>query len=621
MVLISAVASALLVPATGVAQTSDVDPDLLEVDSVTFEGVESIDAAALKRVLATQASSWLPWAEPRYFNPEEFDLDLRRVVAFYHDRGYPDVSVVSHEVRVDQENQTVDVVIRVEEGEPVLVSGIVFEGVDVLEQSDRESLRGHLAVAVGDVAAEQPMLQGVEQVAAALENQGFAYADVSLERVEVEPKRLRLAYVADAGPRALFGPIEVEGNASVDDTIVRRQLAYRPGDLFRLDAVRESQQKVYGLELFQFAVVQPIEDGEPVDVPTRVTVAEGDHRRLMFSVGWGTEEKARGEAAWRHVNFYGGARTLAARGKLSSLDSGAELDFRQPYFFTSRVALSLNGHSWFADELAYRALSQGGRIGFDGRLTTNTTWSTAYTYEVTSTRISAAALSDPTLRDTLIALGLDPTSGERDGILSAVSVALQHNTTNNRLDPRSGYAVSVGLERAGSFLPGDYNYTSGSLDARGYLPLGSRFVLAGRLYAAVIDPVGDDDDVPFFKRYFLGGSTSLRGWGRFEVSPLSGSGLPLGGFSLLQTSLEVRTTVWGRAGLAFFVDAGDVRNDVSRLFRDLKWDVGPGLRYLTPVGPLRVDFAYQLTPIEGLVVDGEESDRRWRIHFSIGQSF
>lgn len=603
------------------AQARD-DPEQLEVASVSLEGVESVDGEAMKRVIATQASSWLPWADPRYFDPEAFEVDLRRIVAYYRDRGFPDATVVSHDVVVDENDRSVAVTIRVEEGDPILVEEVLVEGVEVLTPRQAQRLRDGLALAAGDVAAQQPLLEGVEQTANALKNEGFAYADVRLAREDVAPKRLRVRYVADPGPRTVFGEIEITGNSSVADAIVRRHLAYRPGQLFQLDAVRESQQQLHGLELFQFATIEPIESGQPIDVPTRVTVAEGDHRRLQFSLGWGTEEKARGEASWRHVNFYGAARTLAARGKWSSLDRGGELDFRQPYFFTPEVALSLNGHVWYAEELAYRAQSEGGRLGFDGRISTTATWSAAYTHEFTSTRIQPEALNDPTLRDTLIALGLDPTTGQQDGVLTAISGAFQHNTTNNRLDPRNGYSVSVGAEHAGTWLPGDYNYNSVSTDARRYLPVGNRLVLAGRVYAATIDPVGSDDDVPFFKRHFLGGSTSLRGWGRFEVAPLSGSGLPLGGFTLLQTSLEVRTLVWRSLGVVLFLDAGDVWEDPWQfLLGELRYDAGPGFRYVTPVGPLRVDLAYQLNPIEGLLVDGAPQGRRWRVHFSIGQSF
>ena len=127
--------------------------------------------------------------------------------------------------------------------------------------------------------------------------------------------------------------------------------------------------------------------------------------------------------------------------------------------------------------------------------------------------------------------------------------------------------------------------------------------------------------MPFFKRVFLGGADSLRGWGRYEVSPLSG-GLPLGGFTMLVGSAELRGNLTGNLGAVAFLDVGNVWSTTWRVYlNDLRYDVGPGLRYDTPIGPVRVDFGYQLNPIPGLLVDGTPQTRRWRVHFSIGQAF
>jgi outer membrane protein insertion porin family/translocation and assembly module TamA len=152
-----------------------------------------------------------------------------------------------------------------------------------------------------------------------------------------------------------------------------------------------------------------------------------------------------------------------------------------------------------------------------------------------------------------------------------------------------------------------------------------RFVVANRLRFGTIDPADDDpENVPFYKRFFLGGATSLRGWGRFEVSPLSGFGFPIGGLSMAEGATEVRFPLFGKLGGVLFADYGNVWSDAwSFDARDLKLAVGPGLRYQTPIGPARVDFGYQVTPIEGLRVEGKEPDeqRHWRVHFSIGQAF
>jgi outer membrane translocation and assembly module TamA len=136
-------------------------------------------------------------------------------------------------------------------------------------------------------------------------------------------------------------------------------------------------------------------------------------------------------------------------------------------------------------------------------------------------------------------------------------------------------------------------------------------------------PGGDVDlNVPFYKRFFLGGASSLRGWGRFEVSPLSGYGFPIGGLSMLEGSSEVRLPIFGKFGAVAFFDYGNVWSESWSIdLGDLRYAAGPGLRYMTPIGPVRLDVGYQLNPIEGLLVNGEPEQRRFRMHFSIGQAF
>ena len=119
-----------------------------------------------------------------------------------------------------------------------------------------------------------------------------------------------------------------------------------------------------------------------------------------------------------------------------------------------------------------------------------------------------------------------------------------------------------------------------------------------------------------------GGATSVRGWGRYEVSPLGGSGLPIGGNSMFAFSSEARLSMGSRLGAVAFIDAGNVwSGDLQWKLNELRYAVGPGLRYETPVGPIRFDLGYQLNEIPGLKVNGQPQPRRWRIHFSIGQAF
>jgi outer membrane protein assembly factor BamA len=249
-------------------------------------------------------------------------------------------------------------------------------------------------------------------------------------------------------------------------------------------------------------------------------------------------------------------------------------------------------------------------------------WAVSLNNEFQRSTITNSALEDFTIRNNLIALGLDPRTGQSRGTTAAVAFDINRNTTNSILDANRGYVLNGHVEQAGKWLWGTYNYWEVRGEVRHYVRVARAFVWANRLHVGTIDPLGDSSNVPFFKRYFLGGATSIRGWGRFEVSPLSGFGLPIGGFSMLEGSSEVRMPVAGKLGAAAFLDYGNVGvNSLNFGGGGLKYAVGPGLRYLTPVGPARIDFGYQVNRIPNLRVNGQPEARQWRVHFSIGQAF
>jgi outer membrane protein assembly complex protein YaeT len=606
----------------------------ISVHRISFNGVRSVDQDRLKSALATRENTkvpllgWeLPWGRKRFFDRSRFDADLQRITAFYADRGYPDARVVSFDVQLNDDQTAVDVTLTIEEGAPVLVQKVDFVGFEVIPENHIGVLRDQTLLRVGRPRDRQQVVAVRELGLNELRDHGYPYAKVTTEESDgPNGKEATIVFTAVPGPVAFFGPIEIEAgeNASVSDRVIERELTYRPGDLYRRSVVQNSQRRLYGLQLFQFVNIESLEpEKQEPQVRTRVTVAEGKHQRVNFGVGYGTEEKGRVDAEYRHVNFLGDARSAGIHGRWSSLDRGVRLNFNQPYFFRPHFSLGLDGQQWYTVTPAYNSTVQGGRVTLTRRADVRMSWSVSFSSEHNSSSITDAALNDPTLRNDLIALGLDPTTGQQEGALNALGFDLQRSTADNLLNARQGYQLIVHAERAGGFLPGAFDYTSISAEGRHYQSFGEGFVLASRLQLGNIRAANNDPtNVPFAKKYFLGGATSMRGWGRYEISPLSESGFPIGGNSLFALSEELRVTLKGNLGAVLFFDAGNVWPDHRSVdLNDLRYDVGPGLRYQTPIGPIRFDIGYQLNPIEGLLVEGNPQQRRWRMHFSIGQAF
>jgi outer membrane protein insertion porin family/translocation and assembly module TamA len=597
----------------------------IKISSLKFEGVDAVDEGALRDALQTKKGSWLPWGRKRYFDRRAFEADLQRIHAFYRDRGYPDARVSSFDVQLNDVQDEVDLTINIAEGEPVRVAEIRFEGFDVLQGRERGRLRRELPLQAERPLDRQLAVASRERAMNALRDVGYPYAEVQLIEEEAAPRQARIVLRATPGPVAYFGPVEINGQSSVGEYVIRRKLTYEPGEKFTRTKMRESQRNLYGLELFEFVNIESNEDRtqQPTEIPTRVTVAEGKHRKVNFGIGYGTEEHARARVRWDHVNFFGGARQAGFEGKWSSLDRGVRVDLTEPYFYAPHLSLRFDGQGWQAREPVYALNSVGGRVTLRHQANPQNQWSVSLFNEFQRSRIDNEALEDFRLRDELISLGLDPRFGTQEGTLGGVAFEVNRNTTNNILDARRGYVLNGRVEQTGKWLWGDFNYWSVMAEGRHYFAVRRRAVIANRLRIGSIDALGDlETDVPFYKRYFLGGASSLRGWGRFEVSPLSGFGLPIGGHTMLEGSTEIRLPVWGKIGAVAFVDYGNVWSDSWGFdLGDLRYSAGPGLRYVTPIGPARVDFGYQLNPTDNLRVNGELQQRRWRVHFSIGQAF
>ncbi len=602
------------------------------VHSLEFKGVTHVDVTLLKSALATRENAkvpvvgWqLPWSKKNYFDRGRFDADLKRIQAFYADRGFPDARVTDFDVTLNRKQDAVDVTLTIDEGQPVNVAAVEFRGFDAVPAAHLQQLQNQNLLVVGQPRDRTAVTAAHGLAVNELRDHGYPYARVATDENDgADGRAATIVFTAQPGTLAHFGSVEIAGNNSVGDRVIERQLTFKAGDLYRRSVVQESQRRLYQMELFQFVNVEALNpEQQRTDVNTRVTVAEGRHQRVNFGVGYGTEEKGRVDGEYHHVNFLGGARSAGVHGRWSSLDRGVRADFNQPYFFAPHLSLGGEAQRWYTFTPAYYSVVTGARTTLMHRRSQRFSWSVSMSSERNNSSIQDEVLNDPELYSDLIALGLDPTTGRQEGTLSALGFDLQRSTADSVLNARRGYQLALHAEEAGRLLPGTFNYSAFSADGRHYLPISGRLVLANRLQVGSINAQGDDPaQVPFSKKYFLGGATSIRGWGRYQVSPLGGSGLPIGGNSMLAFSSEARLSFGGSLGAVAFIDAGNVWNgDFEWKLNELRYAVGPGLRYETPVGPIRFDVGYQLNEIPGLKVNGQPQPRRWRIHFSIGQAF
>lgn len=604
----------------------------VRIASVKFAGNRAFGASQLARVMVTRASGRLPWSRPRFFNRAVFDEDLERLKAFYDDRGYPDARVTSVDVSFNEAHDAVRLLINLDEAEPLIVDRVDLKGFEDVPEEVSARLED-LPQRAGQPRDRQAVSASRERATFVLRDHGYAHARVvSTEDPGTGPKRVVITLTATPGPLTHFGEIAVSGLRSVEEEVVHRGLAFKPGDMYRISLVTESQRRLGSLGIFDFAHVggEPgALETRPAQLPMAISVTEGKPQRIQFGGGWGSDGP-RVSMKWEHLNFFSDARRLAADGRYGKRLRGASLEFVEPHFFTSKWSFNARAGAWWTAEDAYSSRRIGGRSGVTYRRESSRgidvepiehVVRVGYLHDSLRFTIDPATLADLTQFEQLIALGLDPVTGRGAGRLAALDLNLERTAVDHPADPHAGHTASLYLKHAAPWLQGSYRYDEVVLEGRIYIPLGEKHVWATRARVGTI-LAGNIAPVPVSERYFLGGSSSLRGWGRFQVAPLTKDGLPVGGRALLDLSTEIRLASAGKFGAVAFVDAGNVWATPSEVsVKDLRVAAGPGVRWQSPIGIVRADFGIQLKRIPGLKVSGEPERRRWRIHFGIGHVF
>jgi outer membrane protein insertion porin family/translocation and assembly module TamA len=410
-----------------------------------------------------------------------------------------------------------------------------------------------------------------------------------------------VTYRIDSGPPALFGEVRVSGTRRVDPAVVRRELAFVPGDPFAQGRLDRSRADLAALGLFRTVRLDESPGRDPrVDVNVRVE--EAPPREIRLGVGYDTEELVRGLASWRHYDFLGGGRQLGVSVVASFITRTIAADFLQPHFpgHTNRTRLLFaqaqeEEDAWtldrtrFSPRLEWRAADQITGFLFH-RLE----------YDALSSVRSAIETALP---------GADP----GDVFLSGFGVGADWNATDDLLDPTRGFVASAQLEPVGGFLGGDVAFVRGIVEGRVYRPLVGRLLGGARMRLGTAEPTDGSPEIPLFERFYAGGLHSVRGYGRWRVGPLVDDE-PIGGRSVVEAAVELRHPITREIGAAVFLDAGQVsRPSLTFPLDDLRYGAGLGVRLKTPVGPLRIDLGFPVEPPPG--------DPHWRAHVSLGAAF
>lgn len=471
-----------------------------------------------------------------------------------------------------------------------------------------------LGVHDGDPALAETVLALERSLVAALATRGHPWAELASREARLDRRAhtMEVSLVVDAGPRARFGEVRVEGLHAVREEFVRRRLTFQRGEVFSPARIDETRKALFASGVFSGVSLdwgKRADAGPDGEAPIRVIVAEADFHTIGAGVKWSSVDGAGGHAFWENRNFRGGAERLRAEVDVTQLATTGGVSYRIPDWRSVGQSLLLDARADADEPPAYDRFATSVSAGVERPFSRHLTGTGGVALEQSD--VNAAA---------------DP-GGTKTFTLIGVPMGLRYDGSNDPLDPRSGHRTLVSMTPWFSVLGDSVQMLSMRVTESFYVALRSdeRVVWATRLAAGSV--VGAErNEMPADKRMYAGGGDSVRGYAFQSVGPLvdvdptradptgKPDWKPQGGRSLLQMGTELRWKVTDTLGLVPFVEgAGVYESSYPDFSQKSRWAAGLGLRYFTVAGPIRFDVAFP--------VNGRQSDDIFQVYISLGQAF
>ena len=641
---------------------------------------------------------WLGLGEKRFFNEEEFRRDVIRLHVLYRRSGFPNAAI---DTTVRREPENIYITFHIEEGEPMVVTSLKLNGLDSLPAWLQRIAALDLPLREGDPFNRYLMQATADSLERRLRDRGYPSATV-FSGFEADRTKLTARVTLDVDPnrRAVIGGVDVVGVRRIDTSLVRDLLVARPGRRYSQDELLLSQQNLYKSDLFRYATVNidsaDFQAGADT-VPLMVQVNESRRRRIRGSLGYGTEDCFRGGLAWTSRNFLGSnGRLLDLTSRVSKVGVGEPTDWgladgicrssindsigssllnynlgatvRRPAFLSATSNLAVSVYTERRSEFrVYLRRETGTTVTLRReQLRRRIPLSLAYNLNygrTEATGVSFCASFNACTPDVVELLS-------RNRVLAILTGTATVPRVNNLLDPSRGSIKSLEVAVSSRFLGSAsfQQFTRVVADAAWYRPLTRSVVLSwhvrgGIIFSPTVDVATERGSfIPPEQRFYAGGPNDVRGFNRNELGPVvyvvskaqvdSAGGVverinadsvqvsATGGNTLAIGNLELRipSPVFGsRLRLAAFVDAGGAwqRGDRDPVIRVTP---GIGLRLGTPLGPARLDIAYNpyrlqagplfqfdttgaLEPVPDAERYVRDRDNKFTFHVAVGQPF
>jgi len=572
------------------------------IKKVIFEGNKAFKDKTLKKRMKNKERWFLSFITGSgKLKTDELENDINRIANFYYNHGYINVKIGEPQIKIKGKN--IYIYIPIEEGEQYRVGEIAITGDLLKPETDLKKI---LKLKSGAVYNREKLQKDITALSNVYASEGFAYVEID-PGIKINPQTLTvdIVYNIKKGIKVYVGRIEFEGNTKTRDKVLRRELWIGEGETFNKIKIEKSIEALHRLGYFEDVKLETQRGEEPNEVNLKVKVKEQPTGSFSIGAGYSSIENFIIMADITQRNLFGRGQKVTLRGYIGSVTQRYTFDFTEPYLFDSQLSTGFQAFKWDTEYIDFTKESSGGEIRLSYPISYYSRVYSTYHYEKAKTADFNEEIASKYITELA------------DGIsTSSIRLSWRRDTRNRFFNPSKGTVLSGSIEYAGGFLGGDSAFNRYEGSASIFIPLFWNTVGFIRTKAGYIDRRGKGV-LPLFEKYYLGGPNTIRGYDFATISPRDPeTGERIGGNKMFLCNLEYRFPILEKIrlfGVVFF----DVGNsyDVNQSFdlTNLKKSVGVGVRWFSPMGPIRLEFGFALNAEE------DESTSNWE--FAMGTFF
>ncbi len=517
------------------------------------------------------------WRSNPTFESDDLDEYKSKLKDYYESLGYFKAKIYP-KIKDDK------IVIEIEKNKPIKIA--------ILKVAPDRKYAKLTAFKKGDVFRTDAFKKSKENITRyMMENAHPKYGFDAKAYVHLDSYKVDLDYHVDENQTCFIDDTAISGQGDVKKEIIEDAIVYKKGEKFDIRKLEETYDNIYEYGIYDYIAVEPKLDQNGTNVPISIALKTGETKFLKTNIGYSTDLGARGGISWTDKNFFGNLKVLDLGIKINKIGYESHAMYYDP-----RIIVPYVGKITLKDELKYYMHNYDSfkENVWENRFTLGKIFVGLEHYFGILTEVSRIKPK---------VAGFEDDGGNY--FINSFFYRVLIDKRDSMIDAKKGYYISLYLEQASKYLASDITYLKALLEMRYIKSFGKKTVFGVKTRLGSINK-----NVPIFKRFYTGGSVTNRGYAYRDVGAKDPDGIPLGGVSLVDALFEVRRQMFfDDFWLTAFYDTS-MLSQKAHYFKDTFYDsVGFGLRYITPIGPLRLDFGFP------------QQTKGFEFHISIGQVF